>query len=40
MAALLKTLSRPSVSVVARSAVVDCMLLVRVDSTVELPVGA
>ena len=37
MAALLKTLSRPSVSVVARSAVVDCMLLVRVDSTVELP---
>ena len=37
LVALLRTLSIPSVSVVATSAVADCMLLVRVDSTVELP---
>ena len=37
MAALLRTLLRPSVSVVTRSAVSDRMLVVKVDSTVELP---
>ena len=37
MAALLRTHSRPSVSAVTRSAVSDRMVVVKVDSTVELP---
>ena len=37
MAALTRPFSRPSVSVVTRSAVADRMLVVKVDSTVELP---
>ena len=40
MAALPRTITRPSVSMVTRSAVAGRMLVAKVDSTVELPSGA